>query len=33
MFWKTIKPYLSDKETNISKISFANNEKVILDDQ
>ena len=32
-FWKTIKPFLSDKETNINKITLAENDKVISDDK
>ena len=32
-FWKTIKPFLSDKETNINKITVADNGKVISDDK
>ena len=30
-FWKTIKPFLSDKETNINKITLLDNDKVISD--
>ena len=31
MFWKTFNPFLLDKGTNVSKITFVSNEKVILD--
>ena len=33
MFSKTRKPLLSDKGTNVSKITLVSKEKVILDDQ
>ena len=32
-FWKTIKPFLSDKGTSINKITLLDNDKVILDDK
>ena len=32
-FWKTIKPFLSDKGTNINKITLVHNDKVISDDK
>ena len=32
-FWKAIKPFLSDKGTDINKITFADNDKVILNDK
>ena len=32
-FWKTIKPFLSNKGTNINKITLADNDKVISDDK
>ena len=31
MFWKTLNPFLLDKGTNVSKITFVSNEKVISD--
>ena len=31
MFWKTLNPLLLDKGTNLSKITFVSNEKVISD--
>ena len=32
-FWKAIKPFLSDKRTNINKITLVDNDKVISDDK
>ena len=32
-FWKTIKPFLSDKGTNINKITLSDNDIVISDDK
>ena len=32
-FWKTIKPFLSDKDTNINKATAVDNDKVIADDK
>ena len=31
-FWKTLKPFLSNKGTNINKITLVDNDKVISDD-
>ena len=31
-FWKTVKPFLSDKGTHSSKINLVNNDEVISDD-
>ena len=33
LFWKTMKPFLSEKYTYASKISLTHNDKVISDDQ
>ena len=33
MFWKTVKPFLSDKATNIKKNTLVDNDKVISDDK
>ena len=32
-FWKTIRPFLSDKGTNINKIAFEDNDEVISEDK
>ena len=32
-FWKTIKPFLSDKRTNINKITLVDNDNTISDDK